>query len=81
MLLVQRASDRMEFGRGGFQIRRVLPGLCLQNPNDPMLNSAALNSSQLKVPSLLISANCSSAARMSGALALKPEFPQCLSAK
>ena len=31
----RRASDRLEFGRGGFQVRRVLPGLCLQNPNDP----------------------------------------------
>jgi len=35
MLLIQRASERLEFGRGGFRIRRVLPGLCLQNPNDP----------------------------------------------
>ena len=33
--LHQRASERLEFGRGGFQIRRVLPGLCLQNANDP----------------------------------------------
>ena len=33
--LHQRASDRLEFGRGGFQVRRVLPGLCLQNANDP----------------------------------------------
>ena len=35
MPLVQRASDRLESGRGGFQVRRVLPGLCLQNANDP----------------------------------------------
>ncbi len=35
MILVQRASDRLEFGRGRYQVRRVLPGLCLQNPNDP----------------------------------------------
>ena len=34
MLLIQRASDRLEFGRGGFQVRRVLPGLRLQNPDD-----------------------------------------------
>jgi redox-sensitive bicupin YhaK (pirin superfamily) len=35
MMLVQRASDRLEFGHGGFQVRRVLPGLSLQNANDP----------------------------------------------
>lgn len=35
MPLIQRASDRLEFGRGGFQVRRILPGLCLQNPCAP----------------------------------------------
>src|SRR5688572_23366148 len=35
MILVQRSSNRLEFGHGGFQICRVLPGLCLQNANDP----------------------------------------------
>jgi len=34
MLLVQLASDRQEFERGRFQVRRVLPGLCLQNAID-----------------------------------------------
>jgi len=34
MLLIQRASDRLEFGRGGFQVRRVLPGLSLRNGGD-----------------------------------------------
>ena len=34
MLAIQHEFERLEFGRGGFHVRRVLPGLRLNNPDD-----------------------------------------------